>query len=201
MMNLFLILAIILTNAVALGLVYQILKRIPKKELLIFMAASVAIIYIFVSITYFISGFGIDEKIHESSKNMIIYLFVPVDIILFIPYLALQYRKAKEKKIKYIEFANKMAIEIVIFIILLVGEGFYFHSIQQNIDTIGKNQEGNTIVNEQTVNEKIEDAITNEVFESTNNITTNIVSTNESINTNVSTNEMNTNNISTNTLI
>lgn len=195
MMNLFLIIAIILTNAVALGLVYQILKKIPKKELLIFMAASVAIIYIFVSIAYFISGFGIDEKVHENSKNMIVYLFVPVNIILFIPYLAFQYRKAKEKKIKYIELANKMAIEIVIFIILLVAEGFYFHSIQANIKAIGENKDENVITNVQS-----ENTITNDVLENIN-INTNInTNTNTEIKTNVNTNTNINTSINTNTL-
>ena len=192
MMNLIIIIAILITNIVALGLVYQILKKIPKRELLIFMSSIVAIIYIMVSIVYEISGIGIESNVHERAKNMIVYLFVPVNIILFIPYLAVQYRKVKEKKLKYLEFSNKIAIVIIIFIVLLVAEGFYFHNIQINIKEISEKQvETTNTVNENTVttNTTIQNTIT------TNTVITNNVITNTVIENTISTNEIKTNTI------
>ena len=147
-MNLFLMIAILITNLIALFIVYQILKKVPKKEILIFMAASFAIMYILVSIVYWLSGFGIDTQVHESAKNMIIYLFVPVDVILFIPYLAVQYRKLKEKSPDYKKIANKVSIVCVLLLVTLVIEFFYFKNIQNNIKTISKQTIQNTITNE-----------------------------------------------------
>ena len=97
-MNLYLLIAIIIVNGIALGMVYQIIKKLPKKEKLVFMAVSVAITYMLVSLVYLLSGFGINESIHEATKNFITFLFVPINIILFIPYIAMQYKKFKNKK-------------------------------------------------------------------------------------------------------
>lgn len=151
MMNIFLIIAILITNAFALMIVYQILKKIPKKEILIFMAASVTTVYILVSIVYALSGIGVEETVHESAKNMIIYLFVPVNVIVFVSYIAVQYRKLKDKEPDYKKIANKIAITIAIFIVALIAEFFYFKNIQNNIKTISnkatQNTTENTIVN------------------------------------------------------
>ena len=48
-MNIFLIIAMILINIIAIVIVYQILKKQPKKEILIFIASGVAIIYLIIS--------------------------------------------------------------------------------------------------------------------------------------------------------
>ena len=147
MMNMFLIIAILITNLIALLIVYQILKKIPKKEILIFMAASVTTVYILVSIVYALSGIGVEEAVHENAKNMIIYLFVPVNVIAFVPFIAIQYRKLKEKNPDYKKIANRIAIAISIFIVALIAEFFYFKNIQNNIKTISNQTTQNTTQN------------------------------------------------------
>ena len=97
-MNFVLMLAILGANIIAILLVYQFVKKIGKKESIIFIAISVAAIYIAVSIAYWISGFGIDDNINEAAKNSLVYLFVPVNVILLIPFIASKYAKFKEKK-------------------------------------------------------------------------------------------------------
>ena len=79
---------------------YQFIKKLENKEKLVFIAISVALMYILISIVYWFSGFGMDKNVHEASKNFVLYLFVPVNVILFIPYFASQYMKLRSNKIK-----------------------------------------------------------------------------------------------------
>ena len=170
-MNLFLIITILVTNVIALTIIYQILKRLPKKEILIFLAASFTIIYILVSVVYWLSGIGVEPSVHAASKNMIIYIFVPVNLIFFVPYIAFQYRKLKDKKGNVNDIANKFSIVVVLLILALIIEFFYFKNIQNNIKDISEKMVTNEVVNEQ----KIENTISN---------TTSNVTVNETVNVN-----------------
>ena len=132
-MNIFLTIAIVLANLISIFTVYQFIKRLDHKQVVIFIAVSVAIMYMLISIIYWLSGFGIDEKIHEASKNFVQYIFVPVNVLLFIPYIASKYMKLKENEITRSEFANKIEILAILLIVVLVIEFFYFRDIQANI--------------------------------------------------------------------
>lgn len=152
-MNIYIMLAIILANIIAISIVYQFIKRLDKKEKIVFIAISVAIVYILISITYWISGFGIDEKIHSQCKEFVTYMFVPVNVILFIPFIAFNYIKFKDKKIKQEDLLKKVFIIAIIAVIVLIGEYFYFKNIQNNVKQISQNVEEKqniTITNEQT---------------------------------------------------
>ena len=152
-MNIYIMLAIILANIIAISIVYQFIKRLDKKEKIIFIAISVAIVYILISITYWISGFGIDEKIHSQCKEFVTYMFVPVNVILFIPFIAFNYIKFKDKKIKQEDLFKKVFVIAIIAVIVLIGEYFYFKNIQNNVKQISQNAEekqNTTITNEQT---------------------------------------------------
>lgn len=171
-MNLYLMIATIVANAIAIGIVYQFVKRFQGKEKLIVIAVSIAIMYILISFVYWISGFGIDEKIHEQAKSFVTYLFVPVNVILFIPYMALQYTKLKERQIKKEKFFKRTIVVIVLLVIVLVMEYFYFGNIQKNIikmtdkleqeNKIDENKILNSILNIVDENEIQNEVILNE---------------------------------------
>lgn len=173
MINMFFMIAILLANVIGIAIVYQFIKRLEKKEKLIFIATSVAVMYILISIVYWFSGFGIDEEIHEMSKDFVLYLFVPVNVILFIPYFASQYMKLKLGKMKKKNFINKLSILIVLLIVVLVVEYFYFRNIQENIGIINDTQ-NETIDNEIEIQNEV---ISNEI--ETQNIIENEIISNE----------------------
>lgn len=150
MTNIYLMIATILTNVISIAVVYQFIKGLDKKQIIIFIAISVALMYVLVSIVYWFSGFGVNEEIHEASKNFVLYLFVPVNIILFVPYFASKYMKLRKNEIKRSDFAKKVEILAVLLIVVLVAEFFYFRNIQKNI---GKIQEQNVNTNTITTNE------------------------------------------------
>lgn len=139
MENIYLTIAIAVANIIAITITYQIIKKMPKRNKIIFLAISVAIMYILVSIVYWISGFGIEAKIHSALKNFVTYLFVPINVVLFVPYFALQYKKFIHKQLKVEQFSKKLSILVTILIVVLVVEYFYFVNIQKNVKNIQEN--------------------------------------------------------------
>ena len=139
MENIYLTIAIAVANIIAITITYQIIKKMPKRNKIIFLAISVAIMYILVSIVYWISGFGIEAKIHSALKNFVTYLIVPINVVLFVPYFALQYKKFIHKQLKVEQFSKKLSILVTILIVVLVVEYFYFVNIQKNVKNIQEN--------------------------------------------------------------
>jgi len=172
MMNIYLTIAILLANLVGLAIVHQFIKRLDKKQKLIFIGISYGLMYILISIIYWFSGFGIDKQVHEASKNFILYLFVPVNVIVIVPYFATQYMKYKTKQIEKNKFANRLTILVVVLLIVLVTEFIIFKNIQNNIkdiiiktkNQVTENLQENTLkLNEETgYNEITENEILNE---------------------------------------
>ncbi len=146
-MNIYLTIAAAIANIIAIAIVYQFIKKLEKKQILLFIAISFAIMYILISIVYWFSGFGIEKNIHEASKNFVLYIFVPVNVILTIPYFASQYMKLKENVIKKNNFANKITIIGIILLTVLVAEFFYFKKIQKKITSINEVTQNNIELN------------------------------------------------------
>ncbi|MFR2534273.1 MAG: hypothetical protein ACLS95_03460 [Clostridia bacterium] len=172
-MNIFIILAIVIANAIALAFIYQFVKKMPKKDKLIFIAASFAMNYMLILIVYALSGIGMDAAIHSSAETFITYVFVPVNIILFVPFLAHSYMKMKEKRLKPETFIKRTAVLLVVFLVVLVLEFFYFRNIQNNIGKMNQEQLKQTEQNVQT-----NTVITNEVDSETQNQITNMTKEN-----------------------
>lgn len=183
-MNIFIMLAIVATNAIAIALIYQFVKRLSKMDKLVFIAGSVAMIYVIVSIVYWISGFGIDQKVHEAAKSFITYTFVPVNVILLVPFVATKYNKLKNNEIGRDDFFKRLAIVGIVAVIILIVEYNYFKGMQlnmiQTIESRNNVNSANEIVNEHIVNETtINKETANE------QVTTNSVSSvNEQVKTN-----------------
>jgi len=157
MMNIYFMIAILLANIISIAIVYQFIKKLDKKQKVVFIAMSVAAMYVLISFVYWISGFGIDKTIHEASKDFITFLFVPVNVILVIPFFAYQYMKFKNKQIKIEKLIKVTITLVVLLIIVLVIEYFYFCDIQTNIRDINEN------MNEQKVQNTLENETQNEI--------------------------------------
>lgn len=170
-MNVFIMLAIVIANIIAGLLVYQFIKRLPKTEKTIFIGVSFAIVYVLVSMIYWISGFGIDSRINEIAKDFIIFTFVPVNVIVLIPFIASKYNKLRFKETSKEEFIKRLIVVGVIAIIILTCQYFYFKKIKQNIRATEQSVElkGQEVVDKE---EKIDrnDVDTNEVDTSITNV-------------------------------
>lgn len=134
-MNIFIMLAILLVNVVAVILTYQFIKILEKKEKVIFIAITIAINYIIVSAIYGLSSIGIEEVVTQNAKAFVTYMFVPVNIILIMPFIASTYCKIKLNKIKQTPLRNRIIAIAAWTILILVVEYFYFKNIQLNISS------------------------------------------------------------------
>lgn len=191
-MNILLMLVILVINLIAVTIIYQFIKKQSKKDKIIFIAISFAIIYILVSITYWISGIGMDQKINAVAKDFITYIFVPINVIVFIPFVASKYNKLKIQKATSTEFTKTIIKVSIAILIALVIECFYFKGMKQNISDLSmtmKNQleQKNGTNKENVTNEIITNNINiNDIENNTNNKQSeNIQNTNEIVIKNV----------------
>lgn len=140
---------ILLANIVAIVSTYVSFgRRLNKDKKILYTMISIGVVYIVTLIVYFFSSLGIANKeVAESSKNVITFSFVPVNVIILLPFLIRSFEKAKNKEIKTEQLNKRAVIVAVIAIILMVSEFFYFRNIQKGIINIGNqitNSEQNT---------------------------------------------------------
>lgn len=177
-MNVFLLLAIFLANAIALTLVYQFIKKLEKRDIVIFMAVSVTFIYIGVSIIYWISGLGIDARINEAAKNFITFLFVPINIIILVPFVASKYAKYKNNKVTKRDFVATLIRVIIIALLILIIECIYFKHMKSNIKALNNNIEQTMQSDKKVITNSIESNKTNTTINETINTMVNSESVN-----------------------
>lgn len=133
---------IIIFNLVSIALVYYCLDNMEKKEKVIFIAVGTAIIYVLTSFVYWISTHNVEIKaVSEIGKNLITFLFVPVNGIVILPLLAKSYRKYCTKKLKADKFRNRVIVLAVVLVIILIVECSYFRDIQNSVVKTIENQQ------------------------------------------------------------
>lgn len=134
-MVIFIYLSILILNLVAIFITYKFLgEKIEQKEKVIFIVVGVAIVYITVSLVYWLSTRNIDlGTSNELGKNFIIFTFVPINSMVVLPFLANSYKYFKQGRLKKQNFRNRIILFSVILIIVLMIEFFYFKDIQNGI--------------------------------------------------------------------
>ncbi len=164
---------IFILNVVAIALTYHCLSNMDQKEKVIFIAVGIAIIYALTSVAYWISTKDVAVKeVSETSKNLITFLFVPINALIVLPLIAKSYNKYKTEKLGLDKLRNRGILLGIILIIVLAWECSYFKDIQDNIimqlEQTSKKQE-NTGAD---VTNNIENQITNELE---NNMEQNVI--------------------------
>ena len=153
---------ILILNIVSIVLMYYCLGDLSKKEKFIFIAAGTGIMYILTSIVYWISTNKIEiTEVSETGKNLITFLFVPVNAIVVLPIIAKSYAKTKYRKLSNDVFFKRGIVLAVLLLIVLIVECNYFKSIQQQVVDLIKQ---NSITNQQSYsNENNVNYITNNI--------------------------------------
>ena len=162
-----LLLFILIFNIVSIVLMYYCLGDIEKKEKIIFIAVGTGIMYILTSIVYWISTMGIEiTEVSETGKNLITFLFVPVNGLIILPILAKSYAKLKYGNISNKVFANRILVLAVLLIIILIIECNYFRQIQEQVVNLIKN---NTNIQQETNTNQLSDETNNNSLDNLNN--------------------------------
>lgn len=132
--NVFIMGFIIVANLIAILLTYYSFnKSIEKTKRLLYTMISVGVMYILILIVYSFSSIGIAKKASSAAKDMITYTFVPVNTILVLPFMIRSFNKRKENEITTSQLNIRATIVLIITIVILVSEFFYFRKIQQGI--------------------------------------------------------------------
>ena len=180
------LLFILILNIVSIVLMYYSLGDLGKKEKLIYIVVGTAIMYIITSIVYWFSTRGIEvTEVSERGKDLITFLFVPINGIIMLPLLAKSYSKLKYGNLDKNVFLKRGIVLAVILLIVLIIECIYFKNVQQEVVNMLNAQENsmeqqgstNSVLNE-TTNE-----VTNQITSTILNETTNTISNVQSQNT------------------
>ena len=123
---------IILLNAIAILVSYRFIKKLPQKEKLIFMAVCLAIHYILVTLVSWLSN-GINAVTTTENGQYVVYILVPINFILTIPFISSSYYKFRNKKLAKNKFINRCILMSLFGIMVLVIEFFTFQYIQNFI--------------------------------------------------------------------
>ena len=134
-MVIFIYLCILILNVVAVFMTYKFLgEDFEQKQKLTFIVVGIAIMYMLVSLIYWLSTKNIDlGTTNEIGKNFIVFTFVPINSMIVLPFLASSYKYFKQGRLKTQNFKNRIILIAVILIIVLVLEFFYFKDIQNSI--------------------------------------------------------------------
>lgn len=188
-MNIYITLAILFANAIAITLVYQFVKGLPKMEKIIFIGVSFAIMYVLVSISYWISGFGIEKNINEGLKNFITYIFVPVNVIILIPFVARKYYKWRQNEIDKESLIKRIIIVSIIGVLILTVETIYIKQIKKNIEAMKPTISLDDEPQNEIPSKPMENTVTNEEIQKRKDYNNNLKEITNTINSEMSNQE------------
>lgn len=144
-MNSIITLFIIAANVIAILLVYFSLeKNMDKQRKIITIMASIGSVYIITLVVYLLSSIGV-EKIAaaETVRNAIIMAFVPVNVILFLPFLIRSFKKMQSKIITMESLNRRVIVVAILAVIVLIAEGSYFRNYQKKLKELERNVSSN----------------------------------------------------------
>jgi len=130
----FILLCIGAINIMTLIGVYRCLKDVSPKGKIAFLAIGFGGIYLLVSGIYHLSTLGLDAQVSlEGAKQFITFTFVPVNATISLVFMARNYSKLLAKQTTKEKFQKNCIIVIVILVIAMVLEYFYFRSVNQSM--------------------------------------------------------------------
>lgn len=131
------VLFILILNIVSILLMYRSLDNMTQKEKLIYIAAGTVMMYLLTLIIYWISTRNIEiTDVSRTGKDLIIFLFVPINGILVLPLFAKSYSKFRDNKLSSRVLRNRgVALCLILFIILII-ECVYFENIQKQVENM-----------------------------------------------------------------
>lgn len=176
MNNVFIMGFIIVANLIAILLTYYSFnKSIEKTKRLLYTMISVGVMYILILIVYSFSSIGIAKKASSAAKDMITYTFVPVNTILVLPFMIRSFNKRKENEITTSQLNMRATIVLIITIVILVSEFFYFRKIQQGIIDIYNQKQNMESQNSSQASQNLQNTENQNISNTYQNIDENMV--------------------------
>ena len=173
------LLFVVILNALCIFLMFKFLKNIDKKEKFIFIVAGVAIVYVLTLFAHWVSTIGLDEMYKTGTgKDLVIFLFAPINGLIVLPALANSYYSYKENKLSLNILFKRVSVLLIPLIIAVVLECIFIKNVQvpvTNMVSESRKFKYEEYVNEIENSKIIENDISNEVINDTENDITNEV--------------------------
>ena len=135
-MHTIIIIAIIILNIFSIIMLLKMLKGTELKIKIITCIALILFMFIISNIIYGIGNIGIIGEIANKSKNMILLVLMPINMMIIASPIALQINKAQSKEIEKEEFLKKIITLVLIDIAILIVECIYIKNIQLGTQSV-----------------------------------------------------------------
>lgn len=127
---------IAILNLAAILVIYKSLRHIEMKSRILLIIIGEMLMYIILFIIYGISSTDIDETIVNSSRQIMIFTFLPINVIGIELPLLLTLKKFQQKDIKEEIFKKRMLFSLIISIIILIIEFCYIKDLQRGMNEL-----------------------------------------------------------------
>ena len=145
-MHTIIIIAIIILNIFSIIMLLKMLKGTELKIKIITCIALILFMFIISNIIYGIGNIGIIGEIANKSKNMILLVLMPINMMIIASPIALQINKANSKEIEKEEFSKKIITLVLIDIAILIVECIYIKNIQLGTQSVMEGLKANNNV-------------------------------------------------------
>jgi hypothetical protein len=145
-MHTIIIIAIIILNIFSIIMLLKMLKGTELKIKIITCIALILFMFIISNIIYGIGNMGIIGEIANKSKNMILLVLMPINMMIIASPIALQINKAQSKEIEKEEFLKKIITLVLIDIAILIVECIYIKNIQLGTQSVMEGLKANNNV-------------------------------------------------------
>lgn len=145
-MHTIIIIAIVILNIFSIIMLLKMLKGTELKIKIITCIALILFMFIISNIIYGIGNMGIIGEIANKSKNMILLVLMPINMMIIASPIALQINKAQSKEIEKEEFSKKIITLVLIDIAILIVECIYIKNIQLGTQSVMEGLKANNNV-------------------------------------------------------
>ena len=145
-MHTIIIIAIIILNIFSIIMLLKMLKGTELKIKIITCIALILFMFIISNLIYGIGNMGIIGEIANKSKNMILLVLMPINMMIIASPIALQINKAQSKEIEKEEFLKKIITLVLIDIAILIVECIYIKNIQLGTQSVMEGLKANNNV-------------------------------------------------------
>ena len=124
---------IVVINLASAFVIFKVLSNIELKNKIILVAIGEIAMYVILFVVYGISSAGANETIVNSSRQIILFTLLPINIICIELPIMLTLKKLQQGDIDDNKFKRRMSIFLIIGIIILILEFNYIRDIQTGI--------------------------------------------------------------------
>lgn len=130
---------ILIMNLASILVIYKVLSNIELKNKIILIAIGEIVMYVILFIVYGLSSAGANEAVVNSSRQIILFTILPINVVCIESSLMRNLKKFQQGDIDDGQFRRRMALWLIACIVILVLEFMYIKDIQEGISNFGAN--------------------------------------------------------------